>query len=265
MRDVSFRVAKLARFPAGSGWIGEGPLLRGEAQRKGSQNLSTPRHCSSTHRCHEPRPSRIVMLNNLGCRQMFAVCSGVAVFKDHGSKTKCQCASDSCVDAKLRSKPTYDQLGHAPFAEKCEQISIQKCVARFLWNACIFWPRIESRIQGMAGLRRMKWITLGAAVLNEDHLIAICTESFGKVVEAPYDLIPIVARRRKQALLDIYDQKTALSHDNNLRSLDVDLQALSSGRFGVVWRNSAFGQITAKAASPVSGLRRIKLLSQGCR
>ena len=79
----------------------------------------------------------------------------------------------------------------------------------------------------------MKWITLGTTVLNEDHPIATRAEPFGKFVEAPYNLIPIVARRRKQGLLDIDDQETAFSHSNCLRSLKVDLQALPSGRYGV--------------------------------
>lgn len=109
----------------------------------------------------------------------------------------------------------------------------------------------------MAGLRRMKWITLWAAVLNEDHPIAICAEPRCKVVEAPYDLIPIVARRRKQALLDIDDQETAFSHNNCLRSLDVDLQALLNGRYGVVLRISASGEKPVEAAHPVSGACRI--------
>lgn len=85
----------------------------------------------------------------------------------------------------------------------------------------------------MTGLRRMKWITFRATVLNEDHRITTGAEPVSKFIEAPYDLIRIVARRRKQALLDIDNQETAFSHGDCLRPLEVDRQALPNDRYGV--------------------------------
>ncbi len=82
-----FRVDRSAPFMTADGWKADGLHLRHEAQQEGLQNFSASHHRSSTYWCHEPGPSRIMMLNDLGCRQMLAVCGCVAVCGNHGFKT----------------------------------------------------------------------------------------------------------------------------------------------------------------------------------
>ena len=113
-----------------------------------------------------------MVLDNLCRCQVWPVGGSVTVQGNNSLEAKRQSAADCGINAKLGGEPCNDQLGHLPFSEPFSKVSPKECVAGFLPNAQIIGLHVESGIQGMTRLRRMKRMAFGARVLHENHWTA---------------------------------------------------------------------------------------------
>ena len=116
-------------------------------------------------------------------------------------------AADGGVDAKIGRTACDDQLLDLQSLEQRSEIGAEECVAGRLPDDPVLRLDAQSGMQLVTGLRGVKRIAFGSAMLDEDDRNRLGAEAARKRVDASHEAVGIVTRRGEQALLHVHDKK----------------------------------------------------------
>lgn len=110
-----------------------------------------------------------MMLDYLRRCQMGAVSRSMTILWNNGLEPQRQRAANGSVHAKLCRKTGYNDLCNTSSRKRCAERGVEKRITGILGNPEILSLDYQISVQSMTGLRRMQWIALRAAMLNEYH------------------------------------------------------------------------------------------------